>query len=254
MSKYKLVKQDSLQHINVPAGLIAKYKKDSRIELPKLNIAKTTPNKTPDLSAFIKEPEIESSESSEKPKQKQKARPRAISCHNRQYSDSDEACTHMFNLSLDEIMKQHRRIKEQISYLVNQMDRTQCMDFCKKLIKKYPELQRISIEHLSRTSPRFQNLLSTPRRQIRPRTGSSNGLYRIPLSPRIPEDQLTHDQKTRDLVRLRAHLNMLTANLQHSETLGMINMILDEYPRLKQINSQYFVMVSPRGFDVMNNH
>ena len=205
----------------------------------------TTPNKTPNIDV-------------------PRRRKRAISMHERNNSDSEEACIHAFNLSLDQIMDQNKKMKQQVSWLIDKLDRAECLDLVKTMLKKYPELIEASQHEKAKYSPRFQELIPTPRksskrrnsyrksRKIRMRA-SSNSSPRT-SSPRIPESELTDDQKNRDLVRLRAHLNTLVALLPHSKIEGLGDLILNMYPNLKQDNSKFLVLISPRGYDVRHTH
>jgi len=155
---------------------------------------------------------------------------KSISIHNRKYSDTEEECYNMLDLSLVKLAKQNKKIKKQISYLIQDLNREECLDLCTNILKKFPHLQFTSKSYLSTTSPRYNSLFITSQ---------------SPLALRLKFFKtnivLSDDQIHRDILRLKAHIITLTAVIENEHMLELINFVLDEYPRLKLLKQKYFI-------------
>lgn len=163
----------------------------------------------------------------------------------RRLSDSEESCNIMLKMSIDEILLQHRRIKEQIAYLINELSKNDCINLCDQILNMYPELTTISKEYLAKTSQRFRRLFSSKSRKNR--SGSVNSDYYIPA----PKLSLLEDRK--DLIRLQAYLNILLASMPYSKMSKFTDILIGSYPQLKAANASYLRQMSPRVYDLKYN-
>lgn len=183
-------------------------------------------------------------------------RPRSKSVR-RTPSDDETFCEMFFKLSLEEVVAKNIRLKADIARLINNMNRSECLKITHIVLRDF-DVKECSQGYLTQTSPRFQELINSsdsPRKSskhLRQRSKSIDSTKIIQI-PKTNEEDLSEDQINRDLLRLRAHLNMISANMNISDNLNFINKILDTYPHLKDINAKNLLITSPRGHRVVSN-